>query len=221
MYVGGGIGAGGRVLIAVGGGTGCRSQLLVPESPARDALLCSVALPALCFCINLFCSHEQQWRTEYGQGRWSGQPAKRPICQLQPIPTLFHTFLCPEHFLVAGSPSAFAINTTLFSGEGNGGSLEFAMPPLRGKDESDVAVAAAAGFHSGRLRAEADGAAPWLHGGGSQRGDPGPGPARVGLPLPVHLLPLPAAPRYWAVCQWPRSPEGTVCCSWSSLPFPC
>ena len=51
------------------------------------------------------------------------------------------------------------------------------MPHLRGKDESDGAVAAAdAGHHgSGRLGAEADGVASQLDGGRSQRGDPRPG----------------------------------------------
>ena len=186
----------------------------------QPGMLCSAPShsPALCFCINLsaLTSNSGEQNTDRGGG--AGQPDQQSVpsancIQFRP----FFTHSCPERFLV----SLLLLLLTLFSGAGNGGSLEFAMPPLRGKDESDVALAAAAGLHSGRLGAEADGAAPWLHGGGGQRGDPGPGPAGVGLPLPVHLLPLPAAPRSWAVRQWPRSPEGPVHCSWSSLPFPC
>ena len=69
--------------------------------------------------------------------------------------------------------------SNLVSEGGDGRGLGFAMPHLRGKDESDGAVAAAdAGNHgSGRLGAEADGVASQLDGGRSQRGDPRPGPA--------------------------------------------
>ena len=202
-------------------------------SQGCSALLCSaqgcsalLQRTPLCFGINLNCSHwqpplsEQQWQAEYGQGRCCGQPAIRPICQLQVNSGPF------SHISVRSISSwqAFPFCNQHFtlSGEGNARGLKFAMPLLRGKDESDAAVAAAAaGQLSGRLGAEADGAAAWLDGGGSQRGHPGPGLAGVRLPLPVHLLPLPAAPGYWGVWQWAGSPEGSVHCPWSSLPFPC
>ena len=223
------------MLIAVGGPA---QPLLVPESAARDAsallssaLLCSAArdapallhrTPLLCFCITLFCSH---WRQHSGSNS-GGQNTDRggrlvnqqsvPSANSQQIPTILSTFLsrpslCIQHFLF------------FFSGECNGRNLNFAMPLLRGKDESDAAVAAVGSCHhsSARLRAEADGAAPWLHGGGSQRDDPGPGSSRVRLPLPVHLLPIPAASGYKCVRLWPSSSEGAVHSSWSSLPFPC
>ena len=186
----------------------------------QPGMLCSAPShsPALCFCINLSALTSNSGEQNTDRGGAAGQPDQQSVpsancSQFRP----FFTHSCPEHFLV----SLLFLLLTLFSGAGNGGSLEFAMPPLRGKDESDVALAAAAGLHSGRLGAEADGAAPWLHGGGSQRDDPGPGSSRVRLPLPVHLLPIPAASGYKCVRLWPSSSEGAVHSSWSSLPFPC
>ena len=94
----------------------------------------------------------------------SGQPAKPPIRKLLTI--------CKP------LPSHHLLFSNLVSEGGDGRGLGFAMPHLRGKDESDGAVAAAdAGNHgSGRLGAEADGVASQLDGGRSQRGDPRPGP---------------------------------------------
>lgn len=210
-------------------GSGVSSQGCLCSAEQCSALLCSQGCscsapshsPALLlhhtFLLSLAAAfREQQWWTEYGQGRSSGQPAKCPICQLPPNSD--HSF----HFSVQTVPLYLTL-LVFFSGECNGRNLNFAMPLLRGKDESDAAVAAVGSCHhsSARLRAEADGAAPWLHGGGSQRDDPGPGSSRVRLPLPVHLLPIPAASGYKCVRLWPGSSEGAVHSSWSSLPFPC
>ena len=185
-------------------------------------LLCSIALPcsASASHFSALTGGSIQGATVVDRIRTGAVVWSTSKVSHLPTPSKFRLFFplfCPDR------PFVFNISCFFFSGECNGRNLNFAMPLLRGKDESDAAVAAVGSCHhsSARLRAEADGAAPWLHGGGSQRDDPGPGSSRVRLPLPVHLLPIPAASGYKCVRLWPSSSERAVHSSWSSLPFPC